>query len=136
MNILSRLSSKMCALLLFALPVCSYAVSVTITSPSENALIQHNNGVADIVVNATAAGVPLGGGVVFILDLDKNGGISARDYSTPYSFVFPAIGRGEHTIDAYIVDSSGNRLTSNGRISHIGVGDIVVAVGDLSLIHI
>ncbi|MHB0913094.1 MAG: SGNH/GDSL hydrolase family protein [Armatimonadota bacterium] len=113
---------------LLLLPFCAFAQSISITAPDNRALYQHVNGMANIAVSATAEAVPAGGSVELILDDGKAEEVSAA-VSAPYTHTFVGVSLGEHTVDAYILDSSGNVLAHDNR-SPVGVGDIVVAVGD------
>lgn len=111
-------------------PAGSLAQSVAITAPDSGVLIQHSGGVADIPVSAFASGLPAGGGVEIVLDLGTSSQRSAKDFSAPYEYVFTSAKLGEHTLDAFAVNSQGKRITGHDLKERVGVGDILVAVGD------
>ncbi|GMQ88581.1 MAG: hypothetical protein BMS9Abin09_0009 [Gammaproteobacteria bacterium] len=52
------------------------------------------------------------GGMEFVLDEGTGGEISQTDLVSPYSSQFSALVRGEHTIAAYLLDTSSVRLTA------------------------
>lgn len=103
---------------------------MTIIAPDSKALFQHTNGVASIVVSASASGVPSGGGVEFILDAGTPNARYSTDRSSPYSCVLESVPLGEHTLDAYVVDSAGCRLPAHDVRTQVGVGELVIAMGD------
>lgn len=117
-------------LLLTLLQVSVNAQSVTISSPGSKVLFQQINGSADIPISAAATGLPTGGGVELILDSGSSSQRVSRVYSSPYNYTFSAVPKGEHTLDAFIVDASGNQLSATVHEDRVGVGDILVAVGD------
>ncbi len=104
--------------------------TISIVEPNNKALFQHVSGVADILVSATASGVSAGGGVEFVLDLGTSSEKSAKDFAAPYSYTFKSIGLGEHTMDAYVIDSAGTRLAVRDHRDRVGVGDLIIALGD------
>jgi len=106
------------------------AGSVSITSPNNLAIFQHNGGVADIPVSVSATGVPVGGGIWFVLDGDTPKQVSGVRLTTPYTYIFRNVKLGEHTLDAYMIDSKGNLVGPSDTRHRIGVGDIIVCVGD------
>lgn len=87
----------------------------------------------DLSVSASAC-LKNGWGVRFILDVDS--GSSKRryvDYSPPFETVFSNLTLSEHTIEAFIVDSSGNRISGEGtynKVTQVGIGDYYIALGD------
>jgi len=111
-------------------PASSLAQSVAVTVPDSGALIQHSGGVADVAVSASASGLPTGGGVEIVLDLGTASQRSVKDLSAPYACVLTSVKLGEHTLDAFAVNSQGNRIAGPDHRERIGVGDILVAVGD------
>jgi len=117
-------------LLLLLFPVSALAQSVAILSPSEGDLIQHSGGFGSIAVSVTATGVPPGGGVELVLDSGTSAQRSARILAPPYNWVFDHVPLGEHALDAYVIDAAGKRLPAHDRKQRIGMGDILVAVGD------
>ena len=106
------------------------AQRVTITSPGNKALFQQVGNRADIPVCVTTIGVPTGGGVQFVLDDRIVSPVQPRRYSLNYQYVFRSVPIGEHTITAYMIGIGGRRLPYYDRRTQIGVGDLVVAVGD------
>lgn len=116
--------------LLFVCEVSAQSASISINSPDNEAIVQQVNGVANIIVSVTAVSVPSGGGVQFVLDAGTSIQKSSNDYSSPYSYTFASVPLGEHTLDVYIIDGTGVRLSAHDSRTHIGVGDIVIAMGD------
>jgi lysophospholipase L1-like esterase len=108
---------------------CASAESVKILSPLSGAIIQQVNGAADVSVTVSAD-IPTGGGVELILDMGTANAVSARVSSGETTYIFPAVPLGEHTIDAYVVDSLGNPLGGHDSRQRVGVGDIIIAMGD------
>jgi lysophospholipase L1-like esterase len=74
------------------------------------------------------------GGMEFVLDEGTGDEISQADLALPYSSQFSALVPGEHTISAYLLDTSAMRLTSateTARMPHVGTGGIHLhAMGD------
>jgi lysophospholipase L1-like esterase len=74
------------------------------------------------------------GGMEFVLDEGTGGEISQTDLASPYSSQFNAVVPGEHTIKAYLLDSSAVRLTSGAAtvsMPQVGTGGIHLhAMGD------
>ncbi len=73
------------------------------------------------------------GGVKFILDGGTGGGTTYIDYHSPFEATFSNVSRSEHTIEAFLVDSSGNTISGTmtyDTVTKVGVGDYYVAVGD------
>ena len=103
---------------------------MTITSPQSRSIFQHIGGVVTVIVSATASGVPTGGGVEFVLDQGESFERSGRVYSSPYEYIFTAVPLGEHTLHAYVINSAGNRISPPDFRERIGVGDIIVCMGD------
>ena len=108
----------------------SHAQSVVIDSPSDKALFQQVGNRADIPVCVTATDVPSGGGVEFVLDEGIPAESSAKHYSSPYQYTFSSVPTAEHTVDVYVIDSDGNRLSAHDQHTQVGVGEIIVAMGD------
>jgi lysophospholipase L1-like esterase len=106
------------------------APSITINSPNNRALIQQINGVGDITVNVTASGVPTGGGVEFDLDQGTSMQLSAMVSGTPTQYTFSPVIAAEHTLDVYVLDSTGARTTAHDHKYQVGIGDLIVALGD------
>lgn len=116
--------------LLLAETALSLAQSVSITGPANKALFQQVGGTANVAVSAAATGVPSGGGVEFILDIGKPGSTSIKDFSSPFSCTFASVNAAEHTVDAYVINSSGGRLAAHDQHTQVGVGDLIVTLGD------
>jgi lysophospholipase L1-like esterase len=78
---------------------------------------------ADACLNAA------GDGVAFVVD----GVTVASDYTAPYSVDVTGLAPGEHLVEAYLVDGSGNMVPVPGaydRSTPVGIGDTYVAMGD------
>lgn len=103
--------------------------TVMISSPTTGAIFQRIGGAADIPVAAAASGVPPGGSVEFVLDDGKPNWRSIIDPAAPYRCVFSGVLVGEHTLDVYVVSSTGSRLALD-HAERIGVGDVIIAMGD------
>ena len=76
--------------------------------------------------------LPAGGGVQFVLDQGQPSEQTAYSMSEPFQATFTAA-KGEHTLDASIVDAG--RQVQSGPGDHdsatrIGIGDVIVAIGD------
>jgi lysophospholipase L1-like esterase len=73
-------------------------------------------------------------GVRLLLDGGPlNGGQFFDAYSAPFETTFAGLGKGEHWVDAVMIDASGNELSTfetRDRSSEVGVGDFYVAMGD------
>lgn len=104
--------------------------SISISSPGNKALFQHINGVSDIPVTVSATNVPAGGGVQVVLDMGRKGEVSQTASAPPYACTFASVPLGEHTIDAYLLNSVGTRLAVHANKTQIGVGDLVICMGD------
>lgn len=88
-----------------------------------------------LVVTATVqvASLPSGGGVKFVMDESTTNQIIQYDLSTPFTATFTNLAKAEHTLDTYIVDSSNSTVSGSAnhdRATHIGIGDIILAIGD------
>jgi len=74
------------------------------------------------------------GGMEFVLDEGTGGEISLTDLASPYSSQFSALVPGEHTVTAYLLDTSGVRLpsaTATSGLPKVGTGGIHLhAMGD------
>jgi lysophospholipase L1-like esterase len=70
-----------------------------------------------------------GWGVKFLLNV----GSESFVYAPPYETGFSGLPLGEYTIEAFIVDSSGNVVTgpyNQDHVTPVGIGDYYVAIGD------
>ena len=74
------------------------------------------------------------GGMEFVVDEGAAGESSVTDLIAPYSSQFNALGTGEHTVTAYLLDTSGVRLaaaTAAASLPLVGTGGIhLYALGD------
>ena len=87
----------------------------------------------DLYVFAASGNLEAGWGVKFITDKDTVDERIINDYTVPYEGVFTGLMQTEHTLDAYVIDGSGN--TVSGSFTHdqkvqIGIGQYYVAIGD------
>ena len=87
----------------------------------------------DLYVFAASGNLEAGWGVKFITDKDTVDERIINDYTVPYEGVFTGLMQIEHTLDAYVIDGSGN--TVSGSFTHdqkvqIGIGQYYVAIGD------
>lgn len=110
-------------------PVYAQAQSISFYQPTDNSIIQRVDQGADIQAYVSAVGVPDRGGVQYVLDMGTPNQASVTVGTIPYDAVFRSVRVGEHTIDAFIVDAFGTRTGITQHIK-VGVGDIIVAVGD------
>ena len=87
-----------------------------------------------LTVNATAATVPDGGGIEFVLNEGLAGEDSMIDLTFPYSVSFAGLAKAEYTIDAYILEGDGvSRLPDpeyHDSRTDVGIGDIIAVIGD------
>ena len=70
-----------------------------------------------------------GWGVKFKLD----GGLARTVTSPPYETVYAGVAPGDHSVEAFIVNSSGAEVSGSRKydsVSSFGVGDYFVAIGD------
>jgi len=108
-----------------------YTTSSSIPLRLVSPLTGHIQTGSTIIAKATAVNLESGWGVKFILD-DEDTVII--DNTEPYEADFGSLSRGEHSIDAYIVDGSGkvqSGAENHDSVDHIGTGgDILVAMGD------
>lgn len=111
-------------------PVSVQGQLAAITEPLSEDLIQQTNGKADIKVSSNTAGIPAGGSVEFVLDMGLPAQSSHKVTASPYTTTFTAVPLGEHTVDAFILDSTGAHVGTPDHKDKVGVGDIVVAIGD------
>lgn len=87
-----------------------------------------------LTVNATAATLPDGGGIEFVLNEGLAGEDSMIDLTFPYSVSFAGLAKAEYTIDAYILEGDGvSRLPDpeyHDSRTDVGIGDIIAVIGD------
>lgn len=117
-------------LLSFCAALDAHAQSVSIISPQTGALFQQADGTAAVTASVDASGLPAAGGVEFVLDAGCYAWRTETDFLPPYSCTFYGVTPGEHTLDAFPVDSTGARLGPPDSRYRIGVGDVIVAMGD------
>lgn len=80
----------------------------------------------DIVAN----NVPSGGGVRVVVGKWFEGTVHDTTlYQEPYLIGIGTLGKGEYTVNAYLIDSSG-KILARDFIRGIGIGDIIFAIGD------
>ncbi|MHB1001167.1 MAG: SGNH/GDSL hydrolase family protein [Armatimonadota bacterium] len=101
-----------------------------IVYPLDKAIFQHANLSADIPVSATVNSLPVGNSVEYVLDMGTSNEISVIDNIAPYEHIFQSVKAGEHTLDIFIIDPNGQRTDDYVHRNRIGVGDIIVAMGD------
>jgi len=83
-----------------------------------------------LVVAATATGVPAGGAVRFTLANTLGAVVRAVSVASgPASVGFPALPKGEYTLEAAVIDAAGSVIVRD-RATRIAIGDIYVAIGD------
>ncbi len=69
--------------------------------------------------------------VAFAVDAGSASEILVEDASAPYLVDIPDVPKGNHSVDAYVVDASGVQVISVGdQVSNVAIGDYYVAVGD------
>lgn len=89
----------------------------------------------DLLVSASAC-LKNGYGIKFVLDRGSGSGEKYfTDYSSPFETTFSNLNLSEHTIEAYLVDSSGNNVSGSGtmkydKVNRAGIGDYYIALGD------
>ena len=75
-----------------------------------------------------------GWGVSFLLDGGSgSGGTTYDDYEAPFEMTFINVSMSEHTIDAIIIDDTGQEVqgdSTHDQVTPVGVGDYYVAIGD------
>ena len=86
-----------------------------------------------VAASVAAGALPPGGGVRFVLDRGRPTARTAFSLQAPFRATFSRLEKGEHTLDVWIVDAA--RHVRAGALDHdrairIGIGDVVVAIGD------
>jgi len=102
---------------------------VTITVPGNYYLQTYSN----LNVSATSGNLEAGWGVKFILDMGTADQRVMSDYTAPFQRTFTGVSQSEHTLDAYVIDGSGNTVSgpfTHDRRVQIGIGQYYVAIGD------
>ncbi len=107
-----------------------HAQTATIDYPFNRSIYQQTDGHADVEVSGNAFGVPPGGGMEFVFDPGKSSTRSVKVFDAPYITTISALSVGEHMLDAFALDGTGSRIGSSDHRDQVGVGDIIVAVGD------
>ncbi len=86
-----------------------------------------------LAVTAEVIGIEDSWGVKFILDEGEDSESEIIDKTEPFNVTFTMVAKGEHSIDAYVIDNFNvvqPDESNHNRIEAIGVGDIYVAIGD------
>jgi lysophospholipase L1-like esterase len=113
---------------------CAVTPSVVITQPATYDVIATIPPQTSSSIIVTAQGcldpsTEAGWGVRFTLD----SGTSMDVHSQPFQVTFTGVTRAEHTLEAQIIDNKGAVVSGTGthdQITHVGVGDYYVAMGD------
>ncbi|MBZ0156689.1 MAG: hypothetical protein K8I29_10845, partial [Alphaproteobacteria bacterium] len=90
-------------------------------------------GGTSLTAKAEARNVQGGWKVQFILDRDTPGEQAITDGTDPYEVTFTGLTKGEHTLDALLLDAADKEVPgtfTRDRNIQIGVGDYYVAMGD------
>lgn len=96
---------------------CSYDIPYTQTDQQLN-------------IDIIADNVPVGGGVRVVVGKWFEGTVHDTIlYQEPYSIGIGTLGKGEYTVNAYLIDSDG-KILARDFIRGIGIGDIIFAIGD------
>jgi lysophospholipase L1-like esterase len=95
-----------------------------ISSPRYNALSSST----DVIISMETLGFPSSWGVEFVVDANDPGAI--QNYSPPYTQLITGLALGEHTVEAFLIDPNGNRVSPYSTDLSLGVGDYHVAFGD------
>ncbi|MBZ0190504.1 MAG: discoidin domain-containing protein [Candidatus Kuenenia stuttgartiensis] len=111
------------------LGVLSSEVFVSIIAPN-NYYLQVSS---DLSVLADAYNLQQGWRILFVSDMGTPNEQSITDYIEPYEVIFTNLAKGEHVVDAFVVDDQGNKVI--GTYTHdkkiqVGIGDYYVAIGD------
>ena len=97
--------------------------------PRDNSIHVDRN----LISNVWTSDLTLGWGVKFILDKGTPNEQISIDAIHPYEITFLNVELGEHKVDAYIIDELQNEQVgeeNHDSVENIGIGDIIVAVGD------
>ncbi len=109
--------------------LCGTPPGVRITSP--HALYLQTSSTLQVTAQACLdSNTEPNWGVRFVLD---GGAQKIDDHTAPFQATFSNVSKAEHTIDAYVIDSSGNVVSGTGTSDHasqIGIGDYYVTMGD------
>jgi len=87
----------------------------------------------DLSVDVLTVDLATGWGVKFVLDEGSNGEQVIIDSTVPYEATFTNLPLAEYKIDSYIVDEVGNVQPgdeNHDSVKNIGIGDILVSLGD------
>ena len=132
MKRLIPLPACLCMLvLLIGISSSSYALNIKILSPNDGVLNQRTGDTADIPVSLTASGLTAGDKVELILDEGTKYQETVQLESTSglYTYTFSSVPLGEHKLDAYVVAPDNSHVDHTDK-ANIGVGDLIVAMGD------
>lgn len=81
-------------------------------------------------IDIVADNVPAGGGIRVVVGKWFEGVVHDTIlYQEPYSIGIGTLGKGEYTVNAYLIDSDG-KILARDFIRGIGIGDIIFAIGD------
>ncbi len=100
---------------------------------------RHFQSKPNLTVKSVAEHLQRGWGVRFILDLSHKDEVIFDDYSFPYETTFLDLKKKEHTVNAFIIDASGDELPGPNNWDHktrIGIGDYYVALGDSNTVGV
>jgi len=87
----------------------------------------------EVEVLAAVRNLQPGWGIRYVLDEGAPGEVSHDSYTGEYSHLFTGVPFGEHTIDLYIIDDSGQPVSgarTHDHVERIGVGVAYLAMGD------
>jgi lysophospholipase L1-like esterase len=87
----------------------------------------------DLSVRALAGGLRAGWGIRYILDAGTVNQKTIEATAVPYKAVFKGLTKSEHTLDAFVIDSSGMPVPgdrTHDMKKQIGIGAYYVAMGD------
>jgi lysophospholipase L1-like esterase len=118
--------STTCADAVRLVPLAGVGPRVALTFPAS----RHLQTSPDLIAMADARHLGAGSGVRFLLDGEVK---SIDSYLPPFVAVFEKVPRGEHTIDALVIDGQGLEVVgpdAHSRASQIGIGGYYVGMGD------
>ena len=111
-------------------PTDPTSTGIVIDTPVSRAIFQQSGGAGNIPVNISVDTMPAGHGIEAVLDKGTPGERSEKKFGAPYQFVFFGVPCGEHTLSACRITITGQRIGEFVTVDRVGVGDIIVAVGD------
>lgn len=104
---------------------------VQILQPRDKHLQPSNN----LLVSASAC-LKTGYGIKFVVYGDSgNGKKYFTDYKSPFEANFSNLNLREHTVEAFLIDKSGNTVSGSSapgydKVTQVGIGDCYIALGD------